>query len=258
MFEQVLRANFDAVALLRCGHYRPAMTLLTQALTVVQQTTTDPYQAPSPAPMRNVISVVLHDDDNEDQDAQYNPRMLPSSQLPYAEIFQRGFIVETGHHAALTNSDQDASLCACVCLYNMALLMHLKGLQTDGGGLSHLHKACRLYQKVFALLVDLAPEPTDSMINLLLATLLNLIACQGELVGNHSPVSQEYKAVYNNFFEWATSCSPSSSSEKNTSLEEDEEDGPRPAIYQQAEDFDFFAASTIFFHNENLATSPAA
>eukprot|EP00977_Amphora_coffeiformis_P013145 scaffold3400_cov169-Amphora_coffeaeformis.AAC.9 len=105
---------------------------------------------------------------------------LPS--ISCSHIFNRAFIFEGP--SSLNSTDENASLCASVGLYNMALAAHSEGLTR--GGPSCLVAASGLYRKAFSILQALAPLPTNSVSSFLLATVLNLIACENELGGYHS------------------------------------------------------------------------
>ena len=231
MFESAISTNFDAVSILRCGRFDESLHLLKSVLSVVQQAVAfhESSQEES-GPQGVILSVPVEGDGHEDERL---PKFTPSLSGSCSNLFNRAFIFDGNE--SLANTDENASLCASVGLYNMALTLHLKGLTTEGP--SCLIKASGLYRKVYTILQTLEPQPTDSVSSLLLATVLNLIACQGELQGHQS--AQPWMQVYMHVYAWATQSS-------------------HAAVSQQPEERSIFAASSIFFSSQNLCTAAAA
>lgn len=233
MFESVLTTNFDAVALLRYGRFDESLFLLRVALSAVQEEgAVPPLEACTGEGAQAMVSSIPLEDC--EGGCASSKAKSGDDQSSCFDIFTRGFIFEGPR--SLANSDRNACLCASVCLYNMALGMHLKGLKE--GGLGYLRKASGLYEKVFSILSGFAPEPTDSASSLLLATVLNLIACEGELRGHTS--TNSWKIVYSNLYAWATQTAE------------------RPAAVHQPEELEFFATSAVLFSNQNFTSAAAA
>lgn len=226
MFESAISLNFDAVSLLRCGRLDDSIYLLKSVLSVVQTAEVPEFSQAVIGPQGRVVSVPLDGDPHDDCIPKLTPRVS-------SNLFNRAFIFEG--HQSLANTDENASLCASVGLYNMALTLQMKGLTTEGP--TCLAKAAGLYQKVFSILQVLAPEPTHSVSSLLLATVLNLVACESELRGY--PPARPWMNVFRNLFAWATRL-------------------PEAALLQQPEEVEIFAATSVFFASGNLCAAAAA
>ena len=227
MFESVLSTNFDAVSLMKIGRFDESMFLLKMALTAVQNAGQE--RSEDAGTLGMIVSVPLEDC------TRFSKFTSSHTEVSFTGLFNRAFIFKGPQ--SLGNMDENASLCASVGLYNMALNMQLKGL--TGGGLPYLSKAAGLYKKVFSILRSYALVPTDSTSSLLLATVLNIIACESELKGYNS--TQPWMQVYNDLFAWATQFSSSCA-----------------AVLQQPEEIDIFAASSVFFASHNFCTAAAA
>ena len=225
MFESVISNIFDAVALLRYGHFDESTFLLRVALVDIQKAGhLDAFQGPQEEGKLSTVPI----------EGNLKSSGMPNvNQTSCFSVFNRGFIFEDA--SSLPPTDVAASRCASVCLYNMALGLHLKGLSTGESG--YLRKASGLYRKVHTLLSTCTRTPEDSSSTLLLAALLNLIACESELHG-HGVVG-EFKSTFASLFSWATQAQCS-------------------AVYDQPDDFTFFTTSALLFCNQNLATAPAA
>lgn len=174
-----------------------------------------------------VVSVPIQDND----------KAITFSYSSCFELFDRAFILEGVDSPSL--SDEAASLCASVCLYNMALALHLKGLIQ--GGMDCLRKASGLYQKVFTILSSLSTKPTHSTSSLLLATVMNIIACEGEFGGPTADAVIHWKSVFGEYYSWLTS--------------DDEE---HPVIYSNPEETDLFTTCAVMFYNQTFAVAAAA
>lgn len=234
MFESVLSANFDAVALLRYGRFDESFFLLRVALSAVQEASAiAPPLALESSSSQEALVASIPVQDCEGNICGKSTATNGEETCCY-DMFLRGFIFEGPQ--SLSNSDRNACLCASVCLYNMALGLHLKGVRD--GGLGYLRKASGLYEKVFSILTGFAPDSTDSASTLLLATVLNLIACEGELRGQSSP--NAWKSVYTNLYAWATQTTA------------------QAPILRQPEELDFFTTSAVLFSNQNFSSAPAA
>lgn len=234
MFESILSNNFDAVALLRYGRFDESSFLLRVALTAVQEANAVPLEGHAVAAQEAIV-VSIPVEDCEGHLCPNKSRTTSGNETCCFDIFRRGFIFEGPQ--SLANSHRNACLCASVCLYNMALGMHLKGLTE--GGIGYLRKASGLYEKVFSILSGFGPDSTDSACTLLLATVLNLIACEGELRGHSS--TNEWKAIYSNLFTWATRTPTNPAS-----------------VLNQPEELEIFTTSAVLFSNQKFTSAPAA
>lgn len=230
MFESVISANFDAVALLRYGLFDESVAHLKCAIAGISAAGACSPPLEVEVPLPKVSSVQVADENGN----------LCSSKAPVANqtscfaIFTRGFIFEGVK--SLANTAESSAICACVGLYNMALAMHLKGLSQ--GGEIHLRKAFGLYKRVYDLLPNFTQSPAESMSVMFLAAVLNMIACKSELHG-HAAV-EEWKNVYNDIFAWATQTTP------------------YPAVCENPQDLSFFTTSIVMFQNQKFATAAAA
>ena len=223
MLESVVTHNFDAVALLRYGRFDESAFLLRKAVEMVQMAGQLPLEH-SPEKMRaRVASVPLQD--------------LPVSQASSFPLFAKGFILERA--TFLPNNDEMAPLCASLCLYNLALGVHLKGLAR--GSASALERAASLYRKVYNILSSYTPSSADSSRAILLAAVVNIIACESELRGPGATATQPWKEVYNQVFSQVTSTSQDLS-----------------AMMEQPDELTFFTSSAVFYANQNLSAAPAA
>lgn len=234
MFESVLASNYSAVALLRYGRLEESMVLLRQASAAIKDASTVESTSPTMIPRdqvarAEVVSVAL-----DDCECTFFPQDDDSNVASF-DFFKRGFVFE-GQSQSLANTAENACICACVCLYNMALAMHLKGLMT--GQSSYLRKASALYQKVFTIVQNYAPEPEDSISSLMLGAVLNIIACENELQGHSA--TKKWKVLFKDLFYWATQSVHTS------------------ALIQQPEEFDFFTVSLLLYSNENIVAASAA
>lgn len=227
MFESVLDTNFDAVSLMKIGRFDESMYLLKLLLTAVQNADRD--QGQDAASQQGVVASVPLEDCY--RSSKFTPSHL---EVSFGGLFRRAFIFEGSQ--PLANTDENASLCASVGLFNMALSMHLKGLTAGGHG--YLTKASSLYKKVFSVLRSCSLAPTDSACSMLLATVLNLIACESEIKGQDES-TRKWKQVFTNLMAWATQFSCA-------------------AVLQQPEEVDIFAASSVFFASQNFCTAAAA
>ena len=227
MFETVLSTNTDAVCLLRCGKFDESMYLLRAALVAVQAAGMETNQAQSQGPQGMIVSVPLNDEDIGSPGPRVNKLNCTSS----VELFDKAFIFEGPQ--SLANTDENASLCAAVGMYNMALTMHLKALQRGSSQL--LLKASLLYQKAFTVIHAMAPSPTSSISSLFLATVLNKIACEAEL-GGYCRV-QEWRSVYSDMYAWATQFNE---------------------VTMEPEDLELFASNAVILSSSVFCTAPAA
>ena len=224
MFKSVASTYFDAVSLLRVGRFDESISLLRAALAAVQAAGREPTQAMGPT--GTIVSVSVADCEDL-----CSRKFAMGNNTTYFDIFGRAFIFE--EIQCLANTDENASLCAAVGLYNMALNMQYKGLR-DGVS-AYLRKASGLYQKVFDIVRLCNPSPDDTVSCLLLATVLNIIACESELRGHAS--IEEWKIVYNHLFEWATQT-------------------PCNAI--GPEELQLFTSNAVLFASQLVCTAPAA
>ena len=189
MFEQVISKNYEAVSLLQKGRLEESLQLFKSVLKEVQ---TGPCQGtPVQQGERGDVSSISLGD------IRHNIQFFKMT--PTFRVFDRAFVFETTE--TLQNTDENASLCAAVGLYNLALNMHLKALSYRGG-IIYLKRAHNLYQKVFSILRAYPLTRTDSRSTLLLATILNLIACETETCGYTS--TEKWQHVYMEVFAWAT------------------------------------------------------
>uniref|UniRef100_A0A7S3P7L8 Uncharacterized protein n=1 Tax=Amphora coffeiformis TaxID=265554 RepID=A0A7S3P7L8_9STRA len=231
MFESVLSTNFDAVSLMKIGRFDESIYLLKLAIAAVQNAGQQEHREDEGA-LGMVVSVPL----------EYCDRLSKftssTTEVSFSGICNRAFIFQGSQ--SLANMDENASLCASVGLYNMALNMHLKGLTI--GGPACLSKASGLYKRVFTILRSYALFPIDSVSSLLLATVLNIVACESELKGYCDDSTQQWMKVYNDLFAWATTQSDCESA----------------AILQHPEEIDLFASSSVFFAGQNFCTAAAA
>ena len=245
MFESVISANFDAVALLRYGLFDESATHLRSALMTIQRTR---HMSPSCQDERSiscpsVSSVLVADKDNNKEQAKRSPNTnndtkktpIFANQTSCFDIFNRGFLLEDAVNE-LPYTEETSAVCASVCLYNMALALHLKGLSK--GSAASLRRASGLYEKVYTILCSLAPSPADSLSCMILAAVLNIIACESELRG-HAAV-EEWKNTYSNLYTWATQGSSC------------------PAVFGHPQDLSFFTTSAVLFQNQEFAAAPAA
>lgn len=229
MFDSALSTNLNAVCLLRQGRFDACIHLLKAALASVQEASQDMCDEESTGlQVATVATVPLLDNDVDQFVFQHR---LGSNKTCCFDVFLRGFLLE-GPSLAIT--DENAALCAAVGLYNMALAMQLKGLLV--GGTTYLRKASGLYQKAFTILR--ASQHPDEVASLLLATLMNLIACQGELCGHAA--ADEWMSVYNDIFSWVTTQSTIAY------------DAVEP------EELEDFASSAVLFASQSFCTAPAA
>lgn len=235
MFESVLSTNFDAVSLMKVGRYDESMYLLKVALSAIQDAGRRQEWCDHVGALGMIVSVPLG---LEDCGRSHPKAPSCTAEVSFSGIFHRAFIFHGPQ--SLADMDENASICASVGLYNMALGMHLKGL--TNGGHACLHRATGLYKKVFALLRSHALVPTDSVSSLLLATVLNIVACEGEIRGYGDSSTQRWMQIYNDLYAWATSSSDCGS----------------PAVMQQAEEMEIFASSSVFFAGQNFCTAAAA
>ena len=232
MYQAVISSNFDAVALLRYGHFDESTFLLRNALSRIQAfgrlASLTHYGSPALPP--KVTSVSL-------RDAKGSLCSSPVSSTFHVEcfdIFAQAFIVEDA--GLMSYTDETASTCASVCLYNMALGMHLKGLSL--GVAAHIRKASGLYQKVFSVLSTFVKSSSDPLSSLLLGTVLNIVSCESYL-RSHA-VAEEWKIVYSNLFVWATQSTE------------------YPAIADQPEEMAFFVNCAVFLSNQDIIAASAA
>ena len=209
MFESVVSTNFDAVCLLRTGRFDESLYCLRIALAAVQAAGQEPT-GNNKGPQGMIVSVPLQDDDKDE---------------PYVDLFKRAFIFEGSK--SLANTDENASLCAAVGLYNMGLAMKLKG------GEMFLSKASGLFQKVFSILRSCAPTPSDSASSLLLATALNIINCESDLYGYSA--AQTWINIYLDLFQWAAQ---------------------EPDF--EPEEFEVFTSNAVLFSSQHFSAAAAA
>ena len=229
MFESVLSTNFDAVCLLRRGRFDESMYLLRMAMAAVQAAGNEPLDSSSAGAPHGIIASVPLQDYEDD----LSFKMAMKNKTSCFDLFERAFIFQGPQ--SLGNTDENASLCAAVGLYNMALNMHMKGLHT--GASIYLVKACGLYQKVFTIIRAVAPAPTDSVAPLFLAAVLNMICCESELRG--APAAQEWKNVYSELFTWATQSESSIRA-------------------MEPEDLETFCSNAVLLSNQDFCSAPAA
>lgn len=231
MFKSVVASNFDAVALLRYGRFDESMALLRGAYVAIKEVgASTPMDFGQGVPI-SVASAPVDDCEGTLLCDKTGLALGTASQ----DLFKRAFVLE-GPLASLEPTTENACICATVCLYNMALNMHLKGLTM--GQSRFLRKTSAIYQKVFELVNSYSPEPADSLSSLLLATVLNLIACESELRGQNS--TYKWKNLYKELYFWATQSVPNS------------------FVLRQAEEIDFFTISVLLYTNENLIAAAAA
>lgn len=234
MFSSVVASNFEAVALLRCGRFEESVALLKKASMAIKAAGADPSQFGQGASAAVVSVPLLEDFCAEETFFSFHKTALVKETAPY-DLFMRAFVVDE-EAQPLLNTFENACICASVCLYNMALNMHMKGLISGQSGF--LRKASALYEKVFAILSNYSPEPTETVTTLLLANVLNSIACESELQGHNS--TYKWKRMYKELFCWMAQCAHT------------------PAFPQQPEEFDFFTVSFLLYTNENLIAAATA
>uniref|UniRef100_A0A7S3P3I8 KIF-binding protein n=1 Tax=Amphora coffeiformis TaxID=265554 RepID=A0A7S3P3I8_9STRA len=228
MFRSIVSTNFDAVALLRYGRFDESAFLLRTALAAIQQAGVHPM---IPTPMSEgqssgqVLSVSLEDCD----------KAVSYTYLSCFEVFNRAFILEDAE--SISDSEETFSLFASVCLYNMALAMHMKGLTQ--GCVGNVRKAVGLYQKVFSILSTLNPSPTHSSSSLLLATAMNIICCEAEIQG--PAATKEWRDVFCDLFDWATQT------EQQVA-----------AIYNNPEESTMFSTCAVMYCKQTFSAAPAA
>lgn len=210
MFESAISTNFDAVCFLRSGCFDEALFCSKVSLASVQAAGQKPTEDSMGTSTATIVSVPVHDGSNDKASV---------------DLFNRAFILEGTK--SLANTDENASLCAAVGLYNMALAMKAKG------GEMFLAKAMGLFQKVFSIVRACAPTPTDSMSSLFLATVLNLIACQSELFGFSA--AQPWINVYQDLFQWAAQA---------------------PSL--EPEEFEVFASNAVLLSSQQFSAAAAA
>jgi hypothetical protein len=225
----ILTTNFDAVALLRYGRFDESVLMLRAALSTISVSRSAAVNETATEVTPSIMSLPIEDSCNSNNS---NNNISPDS--TYSHMFARGFVFEGT--SSIPNTDRNAALCAVVCLYNMALSFHVKGLKHGG---SHLiAKAAELYQKVYYLLSTYQLQSGDSVCSLLLATVLNLIAAESELLGD-VPTSP-WKSVYNKLYALLLYGTD------------------RPVIFENPEEFSFFATCAIVFDNEKHTSAAAA
>jgi len=228
MLQSIVSVNFDAVALLRCGRFDESAFLLRTALASIQESAAHPLTPASSTEGQSfgqVLSVSLEDCD----------KVASYAYISHFEVFNRAFILEDVDLVSV--SDETSSLCASVCLYNMALAVHLKGL--THGCMGNVRKAFGLYQKVFSILSTLNHGPTHSSSSLLLATAMNIISCEAEIRGPAS--TSEWRGVFTNLFTWATQT-----------------EQQVPTIYNNPEESAMFSTCAVMYSKQTFSAAPAA
>lgn len=231
MFESIISVNFDAVALLRYGLFDESLEQLRGAVTAIQATESLPVQQDVGFSSPKLSSVLVVDQ----QGKLCSTKARGMVQTNCSDMFMRGFIFEDADSLPFT--DENSAVCASVCLYNMALTVHLRA-RSNSGTTNHLRRASGLYQKVYSILSGLPPTYAESISVLFLATALNIIACENELLGYSA--ADEWKRMYSSLFSWATQTSSF------------------PAVFDYPQELAFFTTSAIVFYNQKLAAAPAA
>jgi hypothetical protein len=224
----IITTNFDAVALLRYGRFDESMFMLRVALATISESRSAAVKETAPEVTPSIMSLPIEDSCSSSNNNNNSPDST------YSHMFARGFVFEGT--SSIPNTDRNAALCAVVCLYNMALSLHVKGLKHGG---SHLiATAAELYQKVYSLLSSYQLESSDSVCSLLLATVLNLIAAESELRGD-VPTSP-WKSVYNKLYAMLLYGTD------------------RRVIFENPEEFSFFTTCAVVFDNEKHMSAAAA
>lgn len=248
MFGSIVYTNRNAIAELRNGNYDACLALMRAALTTLKEQGGEIALSPSSPSARGKNSFlhaaaqpltsvpVLTCDEEEAAEA-----ILLGS-------FTRAFdLDEIALASCIKNANTVTCLCAAACLYNMALSLHLQGLRQTGRALS-LQRAAKCYEKAFSILASIPQEDQRGesvSSSLMLASVLNLIACQqavtatGSAANGVSPSLQSWKKLYLELFDWTVSTGV-------------------VASLADATEFEFFTTSALLFNNEHLIAAPAA